>query len=92
MKSFILSLSFIPVVVSFYLWSRDGSRVAFWQTSVENRIEVPIIEGMPELGTQTQIVWEERFVSGIETPLIGLVTSAFLFLLFYFRLRRTLNL
>ena len=91
MKSIILSLSFIPVVLSFYLWNRDGGRIAFWQTSVENRIEVPIIEGMPELGTQTQIVWEDRFVSGIETPLIGLVASTFLFLLFYFLLRKTFN-
>ena len=54
---------------------KDGARVAFWLTSIEERKEVPIVEGMPELGTQTQITWKEQFVSGIETPLLGLILS-----------------
>jgi hypothetical protein len=55
---------------------------------VEEKIEVPIVDGMPELGTQTQIIWEDRFVSGIETPLIGLVVTILLFLFFYIRSKR----
>jgi len=30
---------------------------------------------MPELGVQEKIEWEERFVSGIETPLVSLVLA-----------------
>ena len=56
---------------------------------VESEIEIPIVEGMPELGTQTKMVWEDRFVSGIETPLIGLATSLIFSLLLYIKLRRT---
>ena len=52
---------------------KDGARVAFWLTSIEERKEVPIVEGMPELGTQTQITWKEQFVSGIETPILVLL-------------------
>ena len=41
---------------------KDGARVALWLTSIEERKEVPIVEGMPELGTQTQVTWKEQFV------------------------------
>ena len=64
---------------------KDGARVAFWLTSIEERKEVPIIEGMPEVGTQTQVTWKEQFVSGIETPILGLVTSLGVFTVFYLR-------
>lgn len=64
---------------------KDGARVAFWLTSIEERKEVPIVEGMPELGTQTQITWKEQFVSGIETPIFGLVVSLVVFAVFYLR-------
>ena len=64
---------------------KDGARVAFWLTSIEERKEVPIVEGMPELGTQTQITWKEQFVSGIETPIFGLVASLGVFAVFYLR-------
>ena len=64
---------------------KDGARVAFWLTSIEERKEVPIVEGMPELGTQTQITWKEQFVSGIETPIFGLVVSLAVFAVFYLR-------
>ena len=89
MKSVLILFCFIPAALSFSLWIEDGCRIAFWQTSVESEIEIPIIEGMPELGTQTKMVWEERFVSGIETPLIGIVASLIFFLLLYIKLRRT---
>ena len=88
MKSTILLLSFLPLVFSTYIWGRDGWKIAFWQTSIAKRIEIPIVEGMPELGTQTQVIWEERFISWIETPLVGIVVSVLLFLFFYIKLRR----
>jgi len=62
---------------------KDGARVAFWLTSIEERKEVPIVEGMPELGTQTQVTWKEQFVSGIETPLIGVLVSLIILLVFH---------
>ena len=62
---------------------KDGARVAFWLTSIEERKEVPIVEGMPELGTQTQVTWKEQFVSGIETPLIGALLSLIILLVFH---------
>ena len=64
---------------------KDGARVAFWLTSIEERKEVPIVEGMLELGTQTQITWKEQFVSGIETPIFGLVVSLAVLAVFYLR-------
>ena len=68
---------------------KDGARVAFWLTSIEERKEVPIVEGMPELGTQTQITWKEQFVSGIETPLLGLILSLGLLAFFILRKKRS---
>jgi hypothetical protein len=65
------------------VWVKDGARVAFWLTSIEERKEVPIVEGMPDLGTQTQVTWKEQFVSGIETPILGLVTSLGVLTVFY---------
>ena len=78
----------LPLTLSLWVWVQDGYRFAFWVTSVEEKKEVPIVDGMPELGTQTQVIWEERFVSGIETPLVGLAASVLLFLFFYIKLRR----
>lgn len=75
----------LPLLIGASVWVWDGARVAFWLTSIEERKEIPIVEGMPELGTQTQIIWKERFVSGIETPFIGLVASLGVFTVFYFR-------
>ena len=65
-------------------WISDGSRMAFWATSIAIQEEVPVVEGMPELGTQTKITWVDQFVCGIETPIIGFVLSAlFLFIKIY---------
>ncbi len=65
-------------------WISDGSRMAFWATSISIQEEVPVVEGMPELGTQTKITWVDQFVCGIETPIIGIVLSAlFLFIKIY---------
>jgi hypothetical protein len=58
--------------------------MAFWATSISIQEEVPVVEGMPELGTQTKITWVDQFVCGIETPIIGIVFSAlFLFIKIY---------
>jgi len=43
---------------------------------------------MPELGTQTQIIWKEQFVSGVESPLLGLFVTLTLFLLIKQGLRK----
>jgi hypothetical protein len=72
------SLSLIILCVGVGLWWYHGAHRGLWKTSVENRVEIPIIEGMPELGTQEKIVWEDRFVSGIETPILSLVLALLL--------------
>jgi hypothetical protein len=43
---------------------------------------------MPELGTQTQIIWKDQFVSGIESPIIGFIFSLVLFAIVYFSRER----
>ena len=88
MKSICFIISLIPVAMGAFIWGRDGWRLAFWQTSVAKEMEVPIVEGMPELGTQTQVVWQEQFISGIESPLIGLILSLILSLAFILLLRK----
>ncbi len=86
-RNFILLL---PTLLSLGLWLQDGGRFSFWATSVESRMEVEIIEGMPEFGTQTTSVWEERFLFGIETPLLGCFFTV-LFLLISISRKRSLN-
>ncbi|MBP51619.1 MAG: hypothetical protein CMI27_00570 [Opitutae bacterium] len=83
MKRLSIFLACAPLIMALARWFMDGSRFAFWVTSVETFKEIPIVEGMPELGTQTQIIWEERFVSGIETPLLGLLLSILLLGIFH---------
>ena len=78
----------LPLTLSLWVWIKDGYRVAFWVTSVEEKKEVPIVDGMPELGTQTQIVWKDQFVSGIESPIIGFIFSLVLFAIVYFSCKR----
>jgi hypothetical protein len=56
---------------------------------VENRVEILIIEGMPELGTQEQMLWEDRFVAGIETPILSLVLALFVWSLSFISFRQT---
>ncbi|MEK9772355.1 MAG: hypothetical protein VW576_02210 [Opitutae bacterium] len=70
MKKFLLSLT--PLIVTFGYWIADGARVSPWATRVESREEIPVVDGMPELGTQTKVTWTDEFVCGIETPLAGL--------------------
>lgn len=79
------------LVSSLALWWSHGSNVAFWKTSVEEIVEIPIIEGMPEFGTQRQIIWTDRFVCGVETPLIGFGLCLCLFILSIFIKRRLNN-
>ena len=58
--------------------------MAFWATSIAIQEEIPVVEGMPELGTQTKITWVDQFVCGIETPIAGFSLSAlFLFIKIY---------
>jgi hypothetical protein len=55
------------------MWREHGSRKGFWETSVQTTREIPIVEGMPELGFQQQVIWEEKLVLGIETPIVGTI-------------------
>ncbi len=56
---------------SAFIWHKHGARTGFWETSVQTTRDIPIVEGMPELGFQQQVVWEEKLVLGIETPIAG---------------------
>ena len=71
-------LIFLPLSIAIFLWVKDGPRLSFWATSEEIHQEVPIVEGMPELGFQTQVIWKDRFICGIETPILGLTFSSLL--------------
>jgi|TARA_E500000178_G_scaffold308866_1_gene322811 hypothetical protein len=86
-----IAICLLPLSFGLFLWIKDGSRIAFWLTSVEEKKEIPIIEGMPELGTQTQIIWREQLVSGVETPLIGVLLTSILFLIFRNRINSNSN-
>lgn len=82
-------LSLLILCFGVGLWWYHGAQPGLWKTSVENRVEIPIIEGMPELGTQEQIVWEDRFVAGIETPILSLVLALFAWSLSFLSFRQT---
>jgi hypothetical protein len=60
------------------VWLWHGARIGFWVTSVEKRVEVPVVPGMPELGMMETVVREDRFLSGIETPLGALALALLL--------------
>ncbi len=66
-------LAFASLSASIFAWNKHGARIGFWETSVQTTREVPIIEGMPELGYQQQVVWEEKLVLGIETLIAGIL-------------------
>jgi hypothetical protein len=68
----------LPLSIAIFFWLKDGARLSFWATSEEIHQEVPIVEGMPELGSQTQVIWKDRFMCGIETPILGLALSSLL--------------
>ena len=59
------------------VWVWHGARLGFWVTSVEKRVEEPVIPGMPELGMMESVVREDRFLCGIET-LVGALALALL--------------
>ena len=80
----------IPFFLGTALWLADGARFSFWATSVEIREEVPIIEGMPELGNQTKVSWREELICGLETPILGFLLSG-LFFLFTILKKRSLK-
>ena len=82
------SLSLVILCFGVGLWWYHGAQPGLWKTSVENRFEIPIIEGMPELGTQEKIVWEDRFLAGIETPILSLVLALFVWSLSFLSFRQ----
>ena len=77
-----------PFLLSIVFWIADGSRLSPWATKIEVRQEVPIIDGMPELGSQTRVTWINEFVCGIETPILGLFFSFVLYAILYFRKKK----
>ena len=82
-----LSMALLPFLLSLIYWISDGSRMAFWATSIAIQEEIPVVEGMPELGTQTKITWVDQFVCGIETPIAGFFLSALFLLIKIYRKR-----
>jgi hypothetical protein len=71
MIAFVRLAGALCLLSSVALWFWHGRNAGFWKTSVQSIVEIPIIEGMPELGTQRQIIWTEEFVCGVETPFLG---------------------
>lgn len=90
MKNFFLISA--PIVFTVGYWVLDGARVSLWANKVETREEIPVVEGMPELGTQTKVTWKEEFVCGIETPVFGLVLSLVLFIILLCKKRGLKNM
>ena len=84
----VILISLLPLLLGVGVWVQDGARIAFWLTSIEERKEVPIVDGMPELGTQMQIIWKDQFVSGIETPLLSLLLSLSIAIFLFSQKRR----
>lgn len=82
-------LIFSPFFLAVGYWLVDGARFSFWATKIEIREEIPVIDNMPELGTQIKVTWIDQFVCGIETPLIGLLLSVVALILKIF-LKRSL--
>jgi hypothetical protein len=50
-------------------WIAAGARVGWWQTRVG-------IERTDDVTGLSVIEWQERFVPGVETPLVGLLVGA----------------
>ena len=90
MKNFFLISA--PLVFTVGYWVLDGSRFSLWANMVEIREEIPVVEGMPELGTQTKVTWKEELVCGIETPVFGLVLSLVLFIILLCKKRGLKNM
>ena len=86
------TLIFLPLSIAMFFWLKDGARLSFWATSEEIHQEIPVVEGMPELGAQTQVIWKDRFICGIETPVLGLTFSSLLTLSSFYQKRRLKNL
>ena len=84
------AFALIPIFIGIGFWLKDGARLSFWANHIEVRDEIPVIEGMPELGTLTKVTWIDQFVCGVETPLISLLVS-FLILFFQIYFKRSLK-
>ena len=72
---------FAPFLICLLYWGYSGGRLSLWASQVQIKEEIPIVEGMPELGTQTKIWWRKQFVPGIETPLVGFFLTSGIFLI-----------
>ena len=72
---------FAPFLICLLYWGYSGGRLSLWASQVQIKEEIPIVEGMPELGTQTKIGWRKQFVPGIETPLAGFFLTSGIFLI-----------
>ena len=72
---------FAPFLICLFYWGYSGGRLSLWASQVQLKEEIPIVEGMPELGTQTNIGWRKQFVPGIETPLTGFFLTSGIFLI-----------
>ena len=59
-------------VATVVLWAATGARVGWWQTRVG-------VERTDEVTGLSVIEWQDRFVPGVETPLIGLLSGGALF-------------
>jgi hypothetical protein len=68
MRRAIRLFSVLVFCVGLLWWLAVGARVGFWQTRVG-------VERTDEITGLTVVEWQERFVPGIETPLIGLAVG-----------------
>ena len=73
----------LPIFLALGLWVKDGCRLSFWATSIQIKKEIAVVDGMPELGTQTKILWKDQFVHGLETPFVGIVLSLIVWFFFF---------
>ncbi|HLP07142.1 MAG TPA: hypothetical protein VK178_03190 [Opitutaceae bacterium] len=82
----LLRLSSVLLVVAALLWwGAAGARLGWWQTRVG-------VERTDEFTGLTVVEWQERFVPGVETPLVGLLLGGALFAgSFLFRRKASTN-
>ena len=90
MKNFFLFLPHLFSLLGIGCWM--GPVFPYGQIWLKTREEIPVVEGMPELGTQTKVTWKEELVCGIETPVFGLVLSLVLFIILLCKKRGLKNM
>ena len=65
-------LALLLLLVPVFWWSVAGARIGWWQTRVG-------VERTDEITGLSVIEWQERFVPGVETPVLGLLVGGALF-------------